>query len=102
VKVCGASIANANRSHLRCLLPAEHKGECDSRIHNPRRLPSSQLLRHASAMLRDIGAQVADELERRALKLDQIKAKAAIAARRGHTLSRELLELLDENTEGAS
>jgi len=99
VKICGASIATRTGSHLRCLLVDQHKGECDPRIHNPRNLPTSDLLRLSSAMLRDLGAQVAEELAVRALRLDQIKAKAAIAVRRGHKLPGELLELLDVTAE---
>lgn len=101
-KLCSASIAKPDGTHLRCLLPAEHNGECDSRIHNPRGMPTAELLRHASAMLRDVGAAVAEELAVRARRLDQIQAKAAIAVRRGHPLPRDLLELLDDNQNVAS
>jgi hypothetical protein len=96
VKICGASIATRTGSHMRCLLAEEHRGECDPKIHNPRNLPTSDLLRLSSAMLRDVGAQVAEELAVRALRLDQAKAKAQIALRRGHKVSQELLDLLDE------
>jgi len=47
-------------------------------------------------MLRDAGVAVAEELSRRALRLEQIKQKAAIAHRRGFTLPQELLDLLEE------
>lgn len=95
MKICGASIASRTGAHLRCLLVDQHKGGCDPRIHNPRNLPTSDLLRLSSALLRDLGVQVAEELAVRALRLDQIKAKAAIATKRGYKLPAELLELLD-------
>jgi hypothetical protein len=101
VKVCGASIATRTGSHLRCLLPDEHKGDCSPRVGKPRNLPTADLLRLSSAMLRDLGADVAEELAVRALRLDQIKAKAAIAVRRGHRLPQELLDLLDDNVVAA-
>lgn len=93
--VCGASIAKGDGSHRRCLLPTDHPGDCDPRIRNPRALRTSELLRHASAMLRDLGASVAEELAARALRFDRLRAKVEIAKRRGYELPRELLDLVD-------
>lgn len=102
-KLCGATVATRAGSHLRCLLPADHDGDCSPKIRNPRVLSSSELQRHAAAMLRDTAAGVAEELERRALKFDQVRNKAAIALRRGHKLPTELLELIDvDDTIGVS
>jgi hypothetical protein len=95
VRLCGASIARRDGSHQRCLLPGDHKGDCDPRIHNPRGLQTPELLRHSAAMLRDVAAQVAEELERRALLLERVRVKMSIANRRGWHLPQELVDILE-------
>jgi len=99
VKLCGASIAKRDGTHRRCLLPGDHKGDCDPRIHNPRALPTPELLRHSAAMLRDVAARVAEELERRARAFERVREKAIIARRRHYELPLELVELLDIDPE---